>query len=67
VENQGLIIKEAAASLGINYSTAKTILQLYKKTGRIDKIETVPNMRITPVNMIKDRHKKSAIKALQAS
>ncbi|TNV85095.1 hypothetical protein FGO68_gene15180 [Halteria grandinella] len=58
VEQQGLIIKEAAATLGINYSTAKTILQLYKKTGRIDKIETVPNMRITPVNILKDKIRK---------
>jgi transposase len=39
VQDSGLLIKEAARTLGINYSTAKTILQLYKKTGRIDKID----------------------------
>lgn len=39
VERDGLIIKEAARKLQINYSTAKTILQLYKRTGRIEKID----------------------------
>jgi transposase len=39
VEENGLLIKEAAKNLKINYSTAKTILQLYKKTGRIEKID----------------------------
>lgn len=51
VEKQGLIIKEAAQTLNINYSTAKTILQLYKKTGRIEKIETMPAMK-TPIHQL---------------
>ena len=41
VEEECLTIKEAAVRLGINYSTAKTILQLFKKTGRIEKIENI--------------------------
>ena len=32
-------IKEASDSLQVNYSTAKTILQLFRKTGRIDRLE----------------------------
>lgn len=39
VSDQGFSIKDAAIRLNINYSTAKTILQLYRRTGRIDKIE----------------------------
>ena len=39
VQRDGLIIKEAAKRLAINYSTAKTILQLWKRTGRIIKID----------------------------
>jgi hypothetical protein len=39
VQRDGLIIKEAARQLAINYSTAKTILQLWKRTGRIEKID----------------------------
>ena len=39
VENDRMSIKEAAEVLGINYSTSKTILQLHRKTGRIDRIE----------------------------
>lgn len=39
VKDRGFKIKEAAQALQINYSTAKTILQLYKRSGRIDKID----------------------------
>jgi len=39
VKDKNLSIKEAAIKLNINYSTAKTILQLYRRTGRIDKID----------------------------
>ena len=39
VKAMNISIKEASAMLGINYSTAKTILQLYKRTGRIDRLE----------------------------
>ena len=37
VEGQKLTIYRASKLLNMNYATAKTILQLYKKTGRIDK------------------------------
>lgn len=36
-----MAIKDAATRLNINYSTAKTILQLFRKTGRIDKVEVI--------------------------
>lgn len=39
VKDLKISIKEAAHFLGINYSTSKTILQLYRKTGRIDRLE----------------------------
>lgn len=35
VEEDGLTIKEAAQSLKINYSTAKHIVKVYKRTGEI--------------------------------
>lgn len=35
IEEQGITIKEAAAQLDINYSTAKHIMKLYKETGHI--------------------------------
>ena len=34
----GVSIKGAAKQLQINYSTAKTILQLYRKSGRIERL-----------------------------
>lgn len=34
-------IKQASKQLNINYSTAKTILQHYKVTGRINRIQDV--------------------------
>ena len=40
VENVRKTIREASDKLGLNYSTAKTILQLYRKTGRIDRINS---------------------------
>lgn len=39
VKDKNYSIKEAAQKLNINYSTAKTILQLFRRTGRIDKID----------------------------
>ncbi len=39
VKDQNYSIKEAAIKLNMNYSTAKTILQLFRRTGRIDKID----------------------------
>lgn len=35
VEDEGLTIKEAAQNLKINYSTAKHIVKIYKRTGEI--------------------------------
>ena len=35
VEEEGLTIKEAAQNLNINYSTAKHIVKVYKKTGDV--------------------------------
>lgn len=37
VKEDGLTIKAAATSLGLNYSTAKTIFHVYRKEGRIKK------------------------------
>ena len=39
VKKHNYSIKDASQMLNINYSTAKTILQLYKKVGRIDRLE----------------------------
>eukprot|EP00347_Sterkiella_histriomuscorum_P016876 403351507 len=39
VKDRNFSIKEAAIKLNMNYSTAKTILQLFRRTGRIDKID----------------------------
>eukprot|EP00347_Sterkiella_histriomuscorum_P014822 403359395 len=39
VRDQNYSIKDAASTLNINYSTAKTIIQVYKKSGRIDKFD----------------------------
>ena len=38
VDVAGVSIKAAARQLGINYSTAKTILQLYRRSGRIERL-----------------------------
>jgi transposase len=35
VENEGITIKEAASNLKINYSTAKHIVKVYKRTGQV--------------------------------
>jgi transposase len=35
VEEEGLTIKEAALNLKINYSTAKHIVKVFKKTGEV--------------------------------
>jgi transposase len=43
VVEENYTIKEAAFYLRINYSTAKTIIQHHRKTGRIDKLEKEPN------------------------
>jgi hypothetical protein len=39
VKDLKISIKDAAQYLGINYSTSKTILQLFRRTGRIDRLE----------------------------
>ncbi len=39
VKDERMSIKAASDLLLVNYSTAKTILQLYRKTGRIDRID----------------------------
>jgi transposase len=39
VKDLKVSIKDAAQYLGINYSTSKTILQLFRRTGRIDRLE----------------------------
>jgi hypothetical protein len=39
VHEMRLPIKDSAEALGMNYSTAKSILSLYKKTGRINRID----------------------------
>jgi predicted transcriptional regulator len=38
VESQGVTIKEAAINLNINYSTAKHIIKMFKKTGEVSTI-----------------------------
>lgn len=39
VKDLKISIKEASSALQINYSTAKTILQLFRRSGRIDRLE----------------------------
>lgn len=39
VKDMQISIKDASQALGINYSTAKTILQLFRRSGRIDRLE----------------------------
>ncbi len=39
VKDQNYSIKDAAQALKLNYSTAKTIIQVFRKTGRIDKVD----------------------------
>ncbi len=50
VKDKTYSIKEAAQKLNINYSTAKTILQLFRRTGRIDKIDKPDSMIPTQVS-----------------
>jgi transposase len=38
VYNDGFTVKEAAAELNIKYGTAKTIIRVFKTTGRVDRI-----------------------------
>ena len=40
VDDENLTIRQAADILNLNYSTAKTIIQLYRRTGRIDRVNT---------------------------
>eukprot|EP01015_Nassula_variabilis_P024436 TRINITY_DN467_c0_g1_i4.p1 TRINITY_DN467_c0_g1~~TRINITY_DN467_c0_g1_i4.p1 ORF type:complete len:307 (-),score=53.76 TRINITY_DN467_c0_g1_i4:168-1088(-) len=42
IREQGMKIKRAAKELGLNYSTAKSIYQVYKNEGRVDKKTPVP-------------------------
>ncbi len=54
--NQGILLKNAAELLGINYSTAKTILRVYRKESRVDRkyrcneIETVASQEEIVLN-----------------
>jgi transposase len=41
VTNEGRSVKESAEILKINYSTAKTILQFFRRTGRIERLNNV--------------------------
>jgi predicted transcriptional regulator len=38
VENEGISIKNAAKKVGINYSAAKSIVKVFKETGRLSKL-----------------------------
>ena len=38
-QEQGVSIRKACRMLEIKYSTGKTLMQLYRKTGRIDRIK----------------------------
>lgn len=41
VENDGMTIKEASSNLKINYSTAKHIVKVFKKTGTVKTQHTI--------------------------
>jgi transposase len=43
VDTEKKTIKEAANELQINYSSAKTILQFYRKSGRIERLNGFPS------------------------
>ena len=38
-QEKNVSIRQASKTLDIKYSTGKTLIQLYKKTGRIDRIK----------------------------
>jgi transposase len=38
-QQDGISIRKASRALQIKYSTGKTLIQLYKKTGRIDRVK----------------------------
>lgn len=38
-QEDGISIRKASKALDIKYSTGKTLIQLYKKTGRIDRVK----------------------------
>jgi transposase len=38
-QQDGVSIRKASKALQIKYSTGKTLIQLYKKTGRIDRVK----------------------------
>lgn len=38
-QEDGVSIRKASKALQIKYSTGKTLIQLYKKTGRIDRVK----------------------------
>jgi transposase-like protein len=54
IEEQGITIKEAAAQLDINYSTAKHIMKLYKETGHI-KSRVITKKKYVPRSSAKFR------------
>jgi hypothetical protein len=49
VYKEGLTVKEAAIELNINYGTAKTIIRVFKTTGRIDRV--IKNGQLYRFNM----------------
>lgn len=38
-QEDGISIRKASKALDIKYSTGKTLIQLFKKTGRIDRVK----------------------------
>lgn len=41
----GFNIREASEMAGIKYSTAKTIMQVFNKTGRIERLEDLQELQ----------------------
>lgn len=50
VYKEGKQIKEAAADIGVNYSTAKHIIKVFKNTGNIETQPMLKN-RISPIDI----------------
>lgn len=43
-------IRQASNQLGIKYSTGKTLVQQYRKTGQIDRVKNQRNIKTHPLN-----------------
>ena len=59
---QGQSIRHACKLLQIKYSTGKTLVQLYKKTGRIDRLKKVRE-RTSDANGVYKHRKREAVVA----